>query len=210
MSNRTNRVDVPLETVTGPIFGSALLSTLKSEIIKEPVLQTMFGTDGNRVFIEDLPSLNESIVPCIMARWRQDQYRSNNTYLDGSILAEIVLPTRLIGDFNSLRRVGSIFQRWLGSRCNLFAYPENKGLVLFGFESTFNYEGLAVANGVKCPAIQVNIPFRFDLALLRGDYDPELPLDKSDIGFIKSLGLKVFNEENNQTLIAEGDLFENV
>lgn len=208
MSNQNDRVDFPIDLVQGPIPGSTLLETFKTAIIQERVFKLMFGDQGERIFIKDLPSLNETILPCIMAYWRQDQYKSNTTYLEGSIKLEIILPVRLRGDFNSLRRVATIFQRWLGSG-NHDLYSSNKGLIGFGFDSSWNYESLAKLDAVAAPAIVANLPFRFDLALLRNDYDPTMPLDESDLEFIEGVTATIFDEETERTLTVQEATIDN-
>ena len=199
--NQKTRVDFPIDLVQGTVVGANLLQSLKDDLILENVFRLMFGSNGERIFINDLPSLNETILPCLMVRWKQETFRSNNTYLDGSIGFELVLPVKLKGDFNALRRAATIFQRWLSGAANL--YPQNKGLIMFGFESNWNYEGLAKFDGITAPAIVANIPFRFDLALLREEFDPTQPLDESDIGFIESITLTVFDEETETEFLSE-------
>jgi hypothetical protein len=210
MGNREERVDRPLQYVTVPLAGEDLLSNFKKEIIKERVLQAMFGVNGDRVFITDHPNLNESIVPAFMLDWRQETFNSNRTMFDGTISAMIVLPTQLSGDTNGLRRVGSIIQRWMGGGLSLFDQTSESfvpGLVKIGYGATFDYSGLADYSGLKFPTIQITIPFSFDLELMRlqlGNFDPNLPLDDSDLGFLETMGLIFFDSENNTEIFTEG------
>lgn len=207
--NRAGRVDLPIDKVTGPIFGKGLLETFKLEVAKEAVFQAMFGPLGERVFVAEMPNVNETILPAIELAWKRETFKSVNTYLDGQVVGRIYLPTQLKGDYNSMRRVASIFQRWLSTRFKPFTYPENKGLTMFGFGTEFDYTGLATFNGLSCPVIQMTLPFRYDLALLRGDYDPNLPLDNSDLGFIKEVLFNIFNEENKQALTSQRATIDN-
>lgn len=210
MGNKQDRVDLPIKQISGPLVGEDLLNNFKKELIKERVLQAMFGISGERVFITDHPNLNESIVPAFMLDWKQEVFNSNDTYFEGSVSAMVILPTQLSGDTNGLRRVGSIIQRWMGGPMDLFKPTSDSfvpGLVKFGYGSTYDYSGLADYSGVKFPVIQITIPFKFDLQLLRlqiDGFDPSQSLDDSDMGFLESIGLIVYETENNTVIFNEG------
>lgn len=210
MGNKQDRVEKPLKHISGPLIGENLLINFKKEIIKERIFQTMFGAHGERVFITDHPSLNETIVPAIMLDWRQETFNSNRAYFEGSLSGMVVLPTQLSGDTNGLRRVGSMLQRWMGGGLNLFDPSSESfvpGLVKFGYGTSFDYSGLADYSGIKFPSIQLSIPFMFDLELLRlqsDGFDPNQPLDDSDMGFLESIGLTVYETENNTVIFNQG------
>ena len=207
-TNQEERVEFPLSKVTGPMPGSELFEVFKEELIKEPVLQLMFGTCGQRVFTKYAPNLNESIVPAIRLAWKQETFMSNNTTLEGTVDCFIYLPTRLRGDDNSLRRVGSIFQRWMSGGMSLF--DKVPGLTAFGFNATYNYANTHVFDGFQAPTIEIELPFRFDLQLMRLEtaFDPNSPLDDSDLGFIETILLEIKNQETNLDLIPQGVLLE--
>lgn len=210
MGNKSERIDRPLQYVQGHLVGEDLLANIKKELIKERVLQAMFGLSGERVFITDHPNLNETIVPAFMMDWRQETYNSNRTYFEGTISAMIILPTQLSGDTNGLRKVGSIIQRWMGGGMQLFDKKSDSwvpGLTAIGYGSTFDYSGLAEFSGLKFPTIQITIPFTFDLEQLRiqnQGFDPNQPLDESDLGFLESVGLAIFDSEANTEIIKQG------
>lgn len=207
MSNINERINSPLLMVQGEIVGEKLLATFKSELIKETVFQKMFGTHGERIFDQKLPSLNQTITPCLVLRWRDETFKTYDNYLEGTVVAELILPVQLTGDFNSLRRVATILQRWMAGRMDLFT--DNKGLIAFGYGANFNYEGMAKFDGFACPVIQITLPFKYDLAKLRGEFDIEAPLDEADIGFVESFSLEIFDQETDKILIEEGVLVEN-
>jgi hypothetical protein len=204
MSNQHARVDLPLSQVTGPLFGSNLLEAFKQELITEPVFQTMFGVNGERIFHAKRPNMNETILPALLLTWKQETFNSGDSYFEGSLDGLIVLPITLDGDFNAKRRVGSLFQRFMGGRMNVFSNVP--GLIKFGYGTQFNYEGLARFDGISAPAIQMTIPFKFDLQLVRlkSQYDPLAPLDNSDIGFVTEYLLKVTDVPTGQVLQPEG------
>lgn len=210
MGNKQERIDRPLKNVLGPLVGEDLLINFKKELIKERILQAMFGGAGERVFITDHPNLNESIVPAFMLDWRQETFNSNRAYFEGTISAMIVLPTQLSGDTNGLRRVASMIQRWMAGTMDLFNSESDSfvpGLVKFGYGATYDYTGLADYSGIKFPSIQITIPFMFDLELLRlesNGFDPNQPLDDSDMGYLESIGLTVYETDNNTIIFNEG------
>lgn len=201
--NLESKVNYPAGLVQGPLVGENLLDAFKHELITESVLQLMFGSDGCRIFTKDRPSLNESILPALMLTWKQETFNSGDSYFEGMIDGLIVLPTKIGGNFNHLRRVGSIFQRFMGGRMNLFS--KVPGLVKFGYGTTFNYDGLIRMDGLTAPVIQITIPFKFDLQLVRlqSPFDPQAPLDQSDIGFVERYILDIKNSDT-------GDLLEEV
>jgi hypothetical protein len=207
--NQKDRVEYPLSQVTGPTPGENLFEAFKAEMIKENVFQLMFGTCGERIYTSSHPNLNESILPALLMSWRSETFKSNNVYLDGVVDAWIILPVQLKGNYNALRRVGSIFQRWMSGGMMLF--DKIPGLTMFGFGSDYNYAGLATFSGTSAPAIQISLPFRFDLQLMRlqSVFDPAQPLDDSDVGFIESILLEVINGETNEVIVQEGPILGN-
>ena len=208
--NLNTRVNRPLEDVTGPIIGQNLLQAFKDAIIKEKIFQAMFGVNGERIFITERPNINETILPALLLGWKSETYNSYDSYFQGLIDCWVVLPVRLEGDYNSLRRVGAILQRWMGGKqFNIF--EEVPGLIEFGYGSEFNYEGLARFDGFSAPFIQISIPFKFDLQLLSimlPGFDPLAPLDDSDLGWIEANFTKYVDSETGDVLIQEGILDE--
>jgi hypothetical protein len=207
--NLSSRVKRAILTTTGIIPGADLFAIFKSEIQNEPVMRTLFGESCERVFHDKKPNLNETILPCLLLAWKNETFTSNDTYLEGSIEAAICLPVMLTGNFNELRQVGQIFQRFMGGRVSMF--DKVPGLVRFGVGMAFDYTNLAEFDGLTCPVITIQIPFRFDLQLLRiqrPEFDPSAPLDAEDLGWAESFRARFFNAENNDTLIDEGVLLE--
>jgi hypothetical protein len=201
MGNQDARVDKPISLVTGPLVGSELLESFKQELITENVFQIMFGIKGERIFHEEIPNLNETILPAMLLSWKSETFNSNNTYFQGFINGWIVLPVKLEGNYNSLRRVASMVQRFMGGAMKIFARVP--GLTEFGYGTEFNYDGLARFDGLAAPVIQMNIPFKFDLQLLRLDvagFDPSAPLDASDEGFVTANIIDFINAENSTLL----------
>lgn len=208
-SNFDTRVRKALDQVSGPLVGDNLLQAFKDEMIKEILFQVMFGSQGERIFIDKIPNWNETILPAMILGWKQETFNSFDTYFEGMINALIALPVQLSGDYNNLRRVGSMVQRWMGGAMSLF--DKVPGLTMFGYGSEFNYEGTAKFDGFSSPAIQITIPFKFDLQILAQTVDGidfTAPLDQADIGFIEKIILEVHDAETNKELFAEGVLIE--
>ena len=211
MSNQRTRVDEPLSVVTGPLVGESLLDNFKNEIIKERLFQVMFGTLGERVFVKTHPNLNEEILPALLLDWKQETYNSSRTMFEGTISAMLAMPVRLEGDTNALRRVGSLIQRWMSGGMTLMdSAGENfvPGLVKFGYGALYDYSGLAQFSGLSVPVIQINIPFSFDLELLRlltPDTDFEAPLDDSDVSWLTDT-LVQFVDTDTTTIITKEEI----
>lgn len=196
--NRDTRVNPAVTAVQGPLIGSNLLEAFKNQIKAQAVFKTMFGPNGERVYVNGMPSINESVLPALILGWASETFRSLNVYFDGQISALLVLPTQLTGDYNAQRRVASVFQRFIAGPLDLL--EEVPGLIRFGVESTFEYQGLARFGGFDAPTIIMTLPFRFDLQLMRlgSDYDPAADLDKADLDFIEGLLLEVKNDDGTE------------
>ena len=204
--NQSSRVEFPLSLVKGPLPGERLLHVFKEEIAKERVFQLMFGDHGERIFVSEEPNLNETILPAIILNWGSETFMSNDTTIEGTVSGYIVMPVRLKGDTNSLRRVGSIVQRWMSGSMSLF--DKVPGLTKFGFNAQFNFQNLAALDGFKAPVIEITLPYRFDLQLMRLEsiFDPNAPLDDADVGFVEQYILEVIDGETKESL--EGVVIE--
>ena len=199
--NQKDKVEASWAMVTGPLVGSNLLQKFKSEMIKEAVFRKMFGETGDSIFIDKVPNINETILPAVILQWSRETYTSNNVYLDGSVDGSIVLPTKLTGDYNALRRVANMVQRWMGGGMNLWS--DVPGLTQFGHGTEFTFDKLAAFDGFRVPLITMRIPFRFDLQYLRlltDGFDPSAPLDDSDVGFVEEYDLNFKNAENQNDI----------
>lgn len=211
IGNLENKVRQPLSEVTGILAGQNLLDVIKSEMLKENVFQKMFGVQGEHIFTASYPNINETITPSILLSWKSDKPQSLNAYLDGEIEMNIILPTQLKGDYNALRSVGALFQRWLMSNKTLIR--QVVGLLELGVDATFDYTGLAVFSGSNCPVIKANLPFKFDLQklILAGSYDPDEPLDSIyNDDLLLRYGLIFVDSETDITLKTSEDNIEQV
>lgn len=199
-SNQDARVEFPLTLVKGPLPGEALFESFKKEMLRERIFQLMFGDCGERIFTGEKPNLNQTILPCLMMSWKQETFMSNNTTIEGEVGAMIMLPVRLRGDENALRRIASIVQRWMSGSMRLWEMVP--GLTAFGFNSQYNYGNLQVSDGFSVPVIDITLPYRFDLQLMRLEsiFDPNAPLDDADVGFIEKFILEVIDGETKTQL----------
>lgn len=213
MNNLQNRIKSPKSDVVGVLVGENLLDVFKSEMIKERVFQRMFGTGGERIYINEMPNVNETITPFVLASWSKERFNSIDTYFEGNIDVSIVLPTQIKGDYNALRHVGAMFQRWIGTTMNCF--DKVLGLIEFGANSDYDYNGLAVFSGANCPVIKINMPFKFDLQKISHGmsdeygFDPLSSLDdaQNDV-ILERYGLIVVDAETDNTLLTTEDNIE--
>lgn len=198
-----SNVEAPIKMVKGPLPGEHLLEAFKESLATEPVFQLMFGTSGEHIFTKKRPNINETILPAMLLGWKSENYMSNQTYLTGFVDAWILLPVRLEGNYNALRKIASVLQRFMGGAMDVFS--KCPGLTHFGHGTDFNYEGLAMFDGLALPVIQMNIPFKFDLNLMliqSPGFDPNLPLDNNDVGNIEEILFGIKNADDNSDLIA--------
>lgn len=215
--NNKNRVREPLADVRGTLVGSNLLSVFKSEMLKESVLRKMFGSNGEHVFLDEIPNVNETITPFVLLSWKTETFTSINAYFEGSVDCSVILPTQIKGDYNALRSVGALFQRFMGTTLDMFGPDKVLGLIEFGVGSVFDYQGLATFSGAQCPVIRINVPFKFDLQkvshAMSDQYglDPFSPLDSTlDDALLLRYGLIFVDSETNQTLKTSEDNIEQV
>lgn len=208
--NQTSRVDNAVSQVQAPLPGADLFLKFKSEMIRQVVFTTMFGGSGERIYIDKMPNLNDTILPCMLLAWKSETFSNVDTYFEGFVSMAIVLPVRLSGDYNALRRVGNMIQRFMGGTMNLFSGTNQVlGLTQFGFGADYNYEGLAEFDGLTCPVININLPFKFDLQLMQiqlPGFDLTGPLDQGDLGFVQEYHLTVIKDDNTSVLIPDGIL----
>jgi hypothetical protein len=208
--NQKKRVDQPSGFVQGPLVGELMLEAIKAEMMKERVFQLMYGDQGEHIFIHQLPNINETILPAVLLGWKEETYNSSDVYFEGSISGMLLLPIKLQGDYNALRKVGLIFQRFLGGSMNLFS-GDNRvpGLIRVGYGTTFDYSHLAEFNGMQIPSIQMTIPFKFDLQLLEiafPEIDFKAPLDDATLGWVEEYSLGIQGSPDQAELIETGIL----
>jgi len=200
--NNENRVENSYANVSGILVGENLIKELKNEMMKEKVFQIMFGGEkGSRIYDNYYPNINETILPFALVEWKKENFKSFNVYFEGTISMTIALPVNLDKKIGHKRKVGLIFQRFLGGPLNLF--DKVPGLISFGYGTDFNYEGVAKMDGFSAPAIQLTIPFKFDLQKLRADnegFDPFASLDEADVGELEGMVLDIFKSEDNESL----------
>lgn len=207
--NLDARVNDPLKKITGPLVGELLLESFKAAMIEEPVFQMMFGKKGERIFINELPNYNDTIVPLLELYWKNERFEDHDLYFSGVIDARLVLPLTLAGpdNLNKLRRVAGAFQRFIGADQHRM-FDREPGLTEFGFGMDFTFNQLLKFSGQDFPVIPFTIPFKYDLAKFR-ELHPEIDLqgrlDEEEFGWITSYSLKVLSEEG-EVLIAQGTL----
>jgi hypothetical protein len=181
--NLTERLLAGISQIAGGLVGDNLLAQLKADMILQPVFQTLFGESGERIYINQTPAWNEDITPGVEFWWRRESFQSGDTYLTGAIGGHFVLPGRIDtkSDPNIPRALAATFQRFLASNQHqLFA--KVFGLIEFGVNADYDYSTMIQADGFTAPRVALNLPFKFDLLLLRQqrpeiDYDAALDAD---------------------------------
>jgi hypothetical protein len=161
--NLETRVQASVELVEGPIFGKNLMCTFKEQLLLQKVFRLMFGDGGERIFINEMPNINQEITPLLILKWNADTFNSGDVYYTGMIDAVIGLPVQVSGDENALKEVASVMQRFIGGPMKMFDPKKNPGLIKFGYGAEFKYGGMFDLSGIKLPAIEFTLPFQFDL-----------------------------------------------
>jgi len=210
MANFSDRVLAPLALITGGLVGADMLSRLKADMIGQRVFQAMFGSQGERIFVDEVPSYNETIFPLIEFYWNNESVQSQDTFLTGTIKGRIILPSKLESksDINIQRGIAAAFARFIGSaKCNVI--PNVAGLIEFGVNIEFRYDRLFLMQGLTAPAIDFTIPFKFDLhwlAQTHPEVDLSDDLDAALVGWVESYSIKVL-DDNQDVIIPEGVLY---
>src|SRR5204863_227380 len=113
----------PLALIQGRLIGDELLAQVKARMITDAVWKAIFGVAGERIFVAELPSLNDTIVPFIEFSWAGEVFQNVDLYRTGSLDARIILPAQLKGDFNRFRKIAAAWTRWVGGKQHrLFDY----------------------------------------------------------------------------------------
>ena len=206
MGNYKENVEKPLSLITGELLGQSLLPAVKRDMLKQKVFQQLFGKDGRRIFTEELPSANDTIIPLIQFLWQSEQWQSRNTRVSGVIQGMIVLPADLMGKTDKFRKIAGAFSRWMESGHELF--KEVKGLIEFGKNLSFRYDQAVKADATMYPIIQMTLSCLFDLQKFRlanPEIDLDAPLDAPEIPDISTYEITI-TDENLNVLIPTGIL----
>jgi hypothetical protein len=207
MGNLADRIQTPISTITGGLVGDNLLCQLVEDMTAQPVFQAMFGANGERIFVTQRASQNETITPFLEMTFQTESVQSANTYLSGSIGGLLALPTKFNGDVNFQRSVAAAIVRFLNSDQH-HLFQKVYGLIEFGVNATFSYDRMVDYGGTVLPSIEIKFPFKFDLYLLkqqRPSIDFTANLDAAIIGMLESVSVGVV-DDNNNVLIATGVL----
>lgn len=198
MGNYDEKVVKPLSKVTGPLIGQVLLPAVKRAMLEQKVFRLLFGKNGEQIFDKNLPNYNDTIVPLIEFQWKGERWQSQNTRINGIIGGMIVLPADLLGHTDRFRAIAATFARWIESNNGLFEVVP--GLIEFGSNIDFKYDGAIQAGGSMFPMIAFTLPVVFDLALFQAqnqDVDLDGDLDAELIGWIETYKIRIKDEKSN-------------
>lgn len=182
MDSNEALIERPLSKIKGVRPGENLLDEFKRLMMGQDVFRQMFGRDGQRIFVNRLPSYNDSILPLFEMYWGRDNYQNSDVYQSGSIDARIVLPAQLTGKFDLFRKVAATLMRFMGSE-SFDIFTPVPGLTHFGVGTQFDYSKVLQVSGFTAPVIGIQIPYELDLLYFRqlhpeidllGDLDAEL------------------------------------
>lgn len=210
MGNYDDRVAGPLSKISGILIGENLLPAVKEAMIQQGVFQKLFGSKGERIFVKDLPSLNDTIIPLIEFRWKGERWQSQNTRVFGTVVGMIVMPADLGGRTDRFRAIVAAFMRWIDSSHGLFAAVP--GLIEFGTNADFKYDNAIRAGGTEYPVVDFTLPVVFDLTIFRAQ-NPEIDLDGALdaelFGWVETYAIRIKDEKggvliDTQTLSETG------
>lgn len=191
----------PLKEISGILIGDNLLPAVKAAMLVQPVFQKLFGKDGERIAIKQLPSYNDTIIPLIEFRWGKERWQSQHNRIYATVIGRIILPADLDGHVDRFRSIVAAFMRWIESKHTLFA--DVSGLIEFGTDADFKYDEAFRSGGDIYPIIDFILPVVFDLTIFAAE-NPEIDLDgalDADLyGWIETYRIKV-RDENAHVLI---------
>lgn len=208
MGNYKDRVEKPIDRVTGLLIGDDLLDRVKLAMLNQGVFRKLFGEKGERIFVEALPNFNDTIIPTIEMHWKGERWESHDTRLRGTIVGMIVLPADMAARTDRFRAIAACFARWIESDHGLFtpSYATEQtdtsvsGLIEFGTNIEFKYDSAIRAGGTDYPVIDFTLPVVFDLTIFKAenpDVDLNAALDAGLVGWIETYGLKITDEKGD-------------
>jgi hypothetical protein len=212
MGNYRERLAEPLAKISGILPGGNLITAIKAAMLVQPVFQKLFGEKGERIFVDKLPSPNDTIIPCIEFRWKGERWQSQRTRIFGTVIGMIVLPADLEGHTDRFRAIVAAFMRWIESDHTLFS--DVSGLMEFGKNADFKYDSAIRAGGDLLPVIDFTLPVTIDLTIFRAenpDIDLDAALDADLIGWIETYNIQISDENGvvrikSQTLSDTGQI----
>jgi hypothetical protein len=199
VGNYDDGVAKPLSKIQGRLIGEDLLPAVKAAMLEQTVFQKLFGSvekPGERIFVDELPSYNDTIVPLIELHWKNERWQSHDTLITGTLIGMIVLPADLMGRTDRFRAIGAAFARWIESSHGLFA--ASSGLREFGTNLQIGYDNAIKAGGDTYPVIDLVIPVVFDLNIFRAenpDADLDGVLDADLLGWIETYKIRMKDED---------------
>jgi hypothetical protein len=201
MGDYDKKIAQPLSKISGRLIGDDLLPAIKAAMIMQPVFQALFGKAGERIYVEQLPSLNDTIIPMLELKWKGERWQSQHTRIYATVDGMIVLPVDLQGRTDRFRSIAAAFMRWIESDHGLFAACS--GLIEVGTNADFRYDKAIQCDGRTYPIVEFTLPVVFDLTIFRAenpDIDLEGALDSELFGWVEAYDLRL-RDENGGVLI---------
>lgn len=158
------RVTDSVKKIKFPLPAENLLFCIKDEMSKDSVMTALFGKKGNRIHVDKLPVYVANNLPLIEFYWNSETFPGSLDVLhSGTIEGRIVLPAKLVGDFNTMRKIALLFELWIQNQCSSI-FRKIPELTEIGVPTTFQYNRILQAkDGFKVPFIPFTMGFLVDL-----------------------------------------------
>lgn len=168
MGNQQTRLVDGLSEVIGVLAGSEMLAKLKTAIIAQDVFKTMFGDEGERVFIEKVPAYNETILPLWEFQPITELVMGGGLRQRGTVNSRILFPNNMSADFHIYRLTAMVVSRFFTSQGRITDFlKEVPGLIDFGENINYSYQQVLNTGQMTVPALVMQIPYTIDLNRMR-------------------------------------------
>lgn len=168
MGNTSERLISGFDLVSGVLAGNLMLETLKTSLLTQTPFQKMFGANGERIFINEVPAYNETILPLWEFQWDTETVQGSDLRQIGFVNSRVLFPNNLNGKFGIYRKLALVIARYFDSQFCVDDFVRKvPGLTEFGEDIEFKYNQIFNYGEMTVPALTMRFPFTIDLRRLR-------------------------------------------
>lgn len=162
----TNDLRKLLAEINGDLIGASLLDELKTAFISDPVLASIFGDEGQRIFVNEKPdSYNDKLTPILEMWWDRERWQGSDTVIDGEIGGRLILPRQVQGKLSVQKMLINAITRFMGTERFYEIFDNVPGLTKIGSGINIQLNKLIKIGQFTAPTILFQLPFTFDIHL---------------------------------------------
>lgn len=202
MSSNQARIDTEIGKITSLLPANNLPECIREEMKKEPIFQTIFGPNMERVKVNEVTSYNDSALPLLEMNWKSDRPSAGLGRATGSLDCRFIFPNNLSGLFNVHRKVIMAWLQVIENRCSDI-FPKVPGLIAVGADPQVQYGQMLLVGAMRLPLVTVDLDFLLDLQRFRSQneaFDSTGTLDGEVFGYVEFYK-SLFGNEDKEVLI---------